>query len=125
MKVDLKERKIQLIVGGVVIGLGILIYYLFKNKPLGVEVMQINTNGIKPNETHPKIQSNLNFDLVLKQGDEGDEVKELQRILIENFGQDLGDYGVNKDGIDGKFGTATLAGLLKAKQVSKIALKDF
>jgi hypothetical protein len=48
----------------------------------------------------------------------------MQRILIEKYGQDLGTFGDNQDGIDGIFGTVTLAGLLKAKQVSEIALKD-
>jgi hypothetical protein len=48
----------------------------------------------------------------------------MQRILIEKYGQDLGTFGDNEDGVDGIFGTVTLAGLLKAKQVSEIALKD-
>ena len=130
MKVDFKERKVQLIVGGVVIGLGILIYYLFKNKPLGVSVIDVKKNENTVEKTNDSSQnnqqsnSNLDMNLVLKHGSKGEEVKELQRILIENYGQDLGGYGENKDGIDGDFGTATLAGLLKAKQVSEIALKN-
>ena len=118
MKINVKDRKTQLIVGGVVLGLGILIYFLFKNKPLGVEVMNINPNTIAPQP------STLDMNLVLKQGSEGAEVEEMQRILIDKYGQDLGTFGNNKDGIDGIFGTVTLAGLLKAKQVSEIALKD-
>jgi peptidoglycan hydrolase-like protein with peptidoglycan-binding domain len=115
---NIKETKTQMIVGGVVLGLGVLIYFLFKNKPLGVEVMEIDPNSIAPQPT------TLDMNLVLKQGSEGDEVAELQRILIEKYGQDLGTFGDNQDGIDGVFGTVTLAGLLKAKQVSEIALKD-
>jgi peptidoglycan hydrolase-like protein with peptidoglycan-binding domain len=116
---NLKDKKTAMIVGGVVLGLGVLIYFLFKNKPLGVEVNEIN-----PDDINPQPENNLDMDLVLKQGSEGAEVAEMQRILIEKYGQDLGTFGDNQDGIDGIFGTVTLAGLLKAKQVSEIALKD-
>lgn len=116
MKVNFRETKTQLIIGGVVLGLGVLIYLLFKNKPLGVEVMAIDPNLIEP--------SILDMDLVLKQGSEGAEVEELQKTLITKYSQNLGAFGENEDGIDGIFGTVTLAGLLKAKQVSEIALKD-
>jgi hypothetical protein len=114
---NLKDKKTAMIVGGVVLGLGVFIYFLFKKKPLGVEVMEMNSDEIAP-------ISNFDENLVLKQGSEGAEVAEMQRILIEKYGQDLGDFGENEDGIDGIFGTVTLAGLLKAKQVSEIALKD-
>ena len=117
MKINVKDKKTQLIVGGVVLGLGVLIYFLFKNKPLGVEVMQI------PDQTMPE-PSTLDVNLVLKQGSENPEVAEMQRILIEKYGQNLGTFGDNQDGIDGIFGSFTLAGLLKAKGVNQIALKD-
>lgn len=116
---NLKDKKTAIIIGGVVLGLGVLIYFLFKNKPLGVEVMEIN-----PDDINSQDENTLDMNLVLKQGSEGLEVAEMQRILIDNYGQDLGTFGDNQDGIDGIFGTATLAGLLKAKQVSEIALKD-
>jgi hypothetical protein len=114
---NLKDKKTAMIVGGVVLGLGVFIYFLFKNKPLGVEVMEINRDDIAP-------ESTLDMNLVLKQGSESAEVAEMQRILIEKYGQNLGTFGDNQDGIDGIFGSVTLAGLLKAKQVSEIALKD-
>lgn len=114
---NLKDKKTAMIVGGVVLGLGVFVYFLFKNKPLGVEAMDISAEDITP-------ESNLDMDLVLKQGSEGAEVAEMQRILIEKYGQNLGTFGENQDGIDGIFGSFTLAGLLKAKQVSEIALKD-
>lgn len=114
---NLKDKKTAMIVGGVVLGLGVFIYFLFKNKPLGVEVMEIKPNQIAP-------ESTLDMNLVLKQGSEGAEVAEMQRILIEKYGQNLGNFGDNQDGIDGIFGSYTLAGLVKAKQVSEIALKD-
>lgn len=114
---NLKDKKTAMIVGGIVLGLGVFVYFLFKNKPLGVELIEINTDQNAPENT-------LDVNLVLKQGSENAEVAEMQRILIEEYGQDLGNFGENEDGIDGIFGTITLAGLLKAKQVSEIALKD-
>ena len=116
---NLKDKKTAMIVGGVVLGLGVLIYFFSKKKPSGVEVDEIN-----PDDINPEPENTLDMNLVLKQGSEGAEVAEMQRILIEKYGQDLGTFGDNEDGIDGKFGTVTLAGLLKAKQVSEIALKD-
>jgi hypothetical protein len=114
---NLKDKKTAMIVGGIVLGLGVFIYFLFKNKPLGVEVMEVKPDQIAP-------QSTLDMNLVLKQGSEGAEVAEMQKILIEKYGQNLGTFGDNQDGIDGIFGAFTLAGLVKAKQVSEIALKD-
>lgn len=114
---DLKDKKTAMIIGGVVLGLGVFIYFLFKNKPLGVEIIDIKQDDIS-------VENNLDENLVLKQGSENPEVAEMQRILIEKYGQDLGTFGENKDGIDGIFGSVTLAGLLKAKQVSEIALKN-
>jgi peptidoglycan hydrolase-like protein with peptidoglycan-binding domain len=114
---NLKDKKTAMIFGGVVLGLGVFIYFLLKNRPIGDKEMEV-----KPEQTAP--ESDLDVDLVLKQGSEGAEVAEMQRILIKKYGQNLGNFGENKDGIDGVFGTVTLAGLLKAKQVSEIALKD-
>lgn len=119
MEVNFKDRKSQMIVGVVVLGLGVLIYYLFKNKPLPVEVMAIDPNAIVPQPTN-----SLDINLVLKQGSESPEVAEMQRILITKYNQNLGTFGDNQDGIDGIFGGVTLAGLINAKQVSEIALKD-
>lgn len=115
---NIKERKTQLIVGGIVLGLGVLIYLYFKNKPLPVDVIGIDPNSITPQP------STLDMNLVLKQGSESPEVAEMQRILITKYNQNLGTFGDNQDGIDGIFGSVTLAGLINAKQVSEIALKD-
>ena len=120
MKVNLKDKNTKLIIGGVVLVLGVLIYRYFKNKPLPVSNMNIDPNTITPQPP----ANTLDMNLVLKQGSEGAEVAEMQKILISKYGQDLGKFGDNQDGIDGIFGSVTLAGLLKAKQVSEIALKD-
>ena len=43
---------------------------------------------------------------LLKQGCKGDDVTELQGILVR-LGYHLGDYGTNKDGVDGSYGAKT------------------
>jgi len=51
------------------------------------------------------IDSDSNEELISR-GEIGDNVEEVQRILI-NLGYDLGEFGPNKDGIDGRFGPVT------------------
>lgn len=67
----------------------------------------------------------LNKDMVLKKGSRGSEVMELQRILKDEMGYNLGSTGVDKDGIDGIFGSITENALFQAKGVKQITLKDF
>lgn len=47
-------------------------------------------------------------DRTLQNGDEGDDVSELQTALV-SLGYDLGTYGSAKNGIDGEFGSKTTA----------------
>jgi len=68
--------------------------------------------------------SKLNMDLVLAKGSEGAEVFELQRILKDELGYDLGYTGIDNNGIDGKFGNITENALNKAKKVKQITLKE-
>ena len=67
----------------------------------------------------------LNKDLVLAKGSKGAEVMELQRILKDELGYNLGSTGVDNDGVDGIFGYITEKALFHAKGVNKITLKDF
>mgnify|MGYP007100049847 CR=1 FL=1 len=72
-----------------------------------------------------EVLSTLNMDLLLEKGSKGAEVMELQRILKDEYGQDLGTFGAEGNGIDGDFGSATENALLKAKNIKKITLKEF
>jgi hypothetical protein len=67
----------------------------------------------------------LDENLTLAKGSKGAEVFELQRILKDELGYDLGTFGADGDGIDGDFGTMTEKALFQAKGVNKITLKDF
>jgi len=117
---DLGNKKTRIIIGAVTLGLGALIYFLFKNKPLGVELLKIHPTK----NNFGKDVKSLDLNMVLEQGSEGLEVAELQKKLVKKYGQNIGAFGEKQDGVDGIFGRLTLAGLLKAKRVSKIALKD-
>lgn len=68
--------------------------------------------------------SGLNMNMVLSKGSTGDEVVELQRILVNQYDADLGYTGANKDGVDGEFGGMTEKALLDAKGVKQISLKQ-
>lgn len=49
------------------------------------------------------IESVLEGGKILRKGNRGPDVEKLQKLLIE-MGYDLGDFGPNKDGVDGAFG---------------------
>jgi hypothetical protein len=72
----------------------------------------------------PEAYSDLNMDLVLSKGSTGDEVVELQRILVDNYGANLGLTGVDKNGVDGQFGSMTEKALLDNLKVKEISLKQ-
>jgi hypothetical protein len=68
--------------------------------------------------------SDLDLNTILSKGSKGAEVSELQRILVDQYGADLGYSGVEKNGIDGDFGSMTEKALLEAKGVKSISLKE-
>lgn len=70
-----------------------------------------------------ELLSTLDENLLLEKGSSGAEVRELQRILKDEYGQDLGTFGVEGDGIDGNFGSVTENALILAKGVKQITLK--
>ena len=102
------KNKNLLIGAGVVIG-AYAIYRYFKSRPTPVN-----------SEDFAK----LDLDKVLSKGSSGDEVFELQRILVNQYGADLGFTGFDKDGIDGEFGSMTEKALLDAKGVKEISLRQ-
>ena len=98
----------------ILIGVGVLVGLYFANR--------LYKRLSKPSAEQLSL---LNKDLVLAKGSKGAEVMELQRILKDELGYDLGSTGVDKDGIDGIFGSVTEKALFQAKGVNKITLKDF
>lgn len=101
--------KKYLIIGGVALVIIVAINKWLKSMPKA-----INSDAY----------AGLNMDMVLSKGSTGDEVSELQRVLINQYGADLGYSGGNKDGIDGQFGSMTEKALLDAKGVKEISLKQ-
>jgi hypothetical protein len=78
----------------------------------------------RPKPINSDEYSDLDLNTILSKGSTGAEVSELQRILFDQYGADLGYSGVEKNGIDGNFGSMTETALLKAKGVKSISLKD-
>ena len=101
--------KKYLIIGGVAL---VVIYGI--NKWLKKMPKAINSDAY----------AGLDLNTVLSKGSTGDEVSVLQRVLINQYGADLGYSGANKDGIDGEFGSMTEKALLDAKGVKEISLKQ-
>lgn len=94
---------------------------------VGVIVAVVVIDKLMKRFTKPAIPegySKLNMDLVLSKGSTGDEVAELQRILVDNYGVDLGFTGVDKNGIDGQFGSMTEKALVDNLKVKQISLKE-
>lgn len=82
--------------------------------PVSGHTVVVLDNGAKyePGAVPPPKEYELG-ERILRNGDEGKDVMQLQSYLVD-LDYDLGDFGNNKDGIDGDFGDAT-----------EIAVRDF
>lgn len=78
----------------------------------------------RPKPIDSEDYAGLNMDLMLSKGSSGDEVAELQSILVNQYGANLGFTGGDKDGIDGDFGFMTEKALFDAKGVKQITLRQ-
>jgi hypothetical protein len=109
MNLDPKQKK-YLIIGGVIL---LSIYAINKWLKSLPKALPADLQSSKLDKTK-----------VLMKGSKGAEVVELQRLLVKDYNADLGDSGINKDGIDGDFGTMTESALVKAKGVNEITLNE-
>jgi hypothetical protein len=78
----------------------------------------------RPKPINSDEYSDLDLNTILSKGSKGAEVSELQRILVDQYEADLGYSGVERNGIDGDFGSLTENALLQAKGVKEISLKQ-
>ena len=100
-----------------------------RNTLIGVAVVLVSMYAVgvlfkklrKPSEEE---LNQLNMDLVLQKGSTGSEVAELQRILKDELGYNIGSSGGDVTGIDGEFGALTEKALFEAKGVKEIKLKE-
>lgn len=100
----MKYKKIYYALGGVaVVGLGYLIYKKITDPTIKFGEFDDNVLG------SPSIKSDA---LPLKRGSKGENVKKLQRFLVAE-GYNIGDFGINKDGVDGDFGSLTEKAVLE------------
>jgi hypothetical protein len=77
-----------------------------------------------PKPINSDAYSDLDLNAILSKGSTGDEVSELQRILVNQYGANLGLSGAERNGIDGDFGSMTENALSQAKGVKLISLKQ-
>jgi hypothetical protein len=128
----MKNNNTLLLIGGALLALAGASYALFKfvkknpnfttQAPEGTSYDNTSNGSSK---LQPELIQGLNYDLVLKLGSKNNEVKELQRLLIQNHNVNLGTTGENKDGADGVFGAKTQAALLATKAVATTTLNKF
>jgi hypothetical protein len=109
MNLGAKQKK-YLIIGGVLV--------------LGIFIINKWLHSFPKPENPDLDTTTLDLEKVLKNGVQGNEVAELQRVLLKDYSANLGYTGSNKDGVDGDFGILTEVALKKAKGVKEIALKD-
>jgi hypothetical protein len=109
MTLDAKQKKFLLIGGVIVVGVIIISKWLHSlPKPLPADLQSDSLDRTK----------------LLYKGSQGAEVSELQKILKKDYNAELGNTGINQDGIDGDFGLITQVALKKAKGVEEITLND-
>lgn len=81
-------------------------------------------DSMLPGNKNPN--GNLNTSKILKMGSKGKEVGALQtRIKKESPNINLGNTGINKDGVDNDFGGLTQAALMAIRGVTEITLSEF
>ena len=68
-----------------------------------------------PSSSSSSSSSQSKDGLPLKVGSRGEKVKQLQRFLVAE-GYDIGKFGINKDGVDGMFGSKTRQAVVENQQ---------
>lgn len=88
--------------------------------PVSGHTVVVLDNGAKyePGAVPPPKEYELG-ERILRNGDEGKDVMQMQSYLVD-LGYDLGDFGDNRDGIDGDFGDTTEIQLKKFQKAKKL-----
>jgi len=73
-------------------------------------------------EQNSEVESILQGKNIIKRGKSGELVKTIQRALVDTYDLDLGEYGELKDGVDGKFGSKTKAGVKEFQKNFKLVV---
>lgn len=77
---------------------------VFESGALSADILTEALGMVRTEATELK----LTIDRILNRGSIGDDVKQMQKVL-KQLGYDLGTFGDNADGIDGRFGKVTQA----------------
>ena len=77
---------------------------VFESGALSADILAEAFDSVKTGAT----ELELTIDRLLNKGTKGNDVKQMQKVL-KQLGYELGNFGENKDGIDGIFGSVTQA----------------
>ena len=77
---------------------------VFESGALSADILAEAFDSVKTGAT----ELELTIDRLLNKGTKGNDVKQMQKVL-KQLGYELGNFGENKDGIDGVFGSVTQA----------------
>lgn len=102
--------------------LAAILFYLYFRHKADSRILEYTGVSEKWNNAAQN-PANLDGNKILKKGSRGPEVSALQ-IMLKGEGQDLGNYGPLKDGVDGVFGDKTETALFNARGVKEITLNQ-
>ena len=136
-KVKSKSGTKKFIIGGIILlvvaGASYGAYYLVQRKKKTADFMGgpasgrsgSTSGGSGSTKTRTSVRSQYtNKSYPLRQGTSHPGVAVLQRYLKATYNANLGSYGKNRDGVDGKFGNATKNAALKHLKKQVFTEKD-
>lgn len=108
----MNKKAIYWTIGGVAVAvLGYFAYKKITAPTISFGDFEDDNKNTSPSPSPAKPKDGL----PLKVGSRGDKVKQLQRFLVAE-GYNIGNFGVNKDGVDGIFGSKTRQAVVENQQ---------
>ena len=90
---------------------------VFESGALSADILTEALGMVRTEATELK----LTIDRILNRGSIGDDVKQMQKVL-KQLGYDLGTFGDNADGIDGRFGKVTQAAVRAFQEANGLTI---
>ena len=90
---------------------------VFESGALSADILAEAFDNVKTGAT----ELELTIDRLLNKGTKGNDVKQMQKVL-KQLGYELGNFGENKDGIDGVFGSVTQAAVRAFQEANSLTV---
>lgn len=90
---------------------------VFESGALSADILAEAFDSVKTGAT----ELELTIDRLLNKGTKGNDVKQMQKVL-KQLGYELGNFGENKDGIDGVFGSVTQAAVRAFQEANSLTV---